>query len=98
MGRTGGSFRFIWNVGRVVTANVYLNLHPLPQYAALRHGGNLQSVWRALNSIPPDVLETRGRVYGGGLRKFGPGELMSLPADGVAEVLLPLSDAPALGL
>lgn len=51
-----------------------------------------------LNSIPPDVLETRGRVYGGGLRKFGPGELMGLPADGVAEVLLPLSDAPALGL
>lgn len=99
MGRTGGAFRFIWNAGRAVTANVYLNLHPLPQYAAaLRHDGNLQTVWRALNAIPPDVMEAHGRVYGGGLRKFEPGELMGLPADGVAEVLLPLSDAPALGL
>ncbi len=99
MGRTGGAFRFIWNEGRLVTANVYLNLHPLPQYAAaLRHVGSLQSVWRALNSIPPDVMEAHGRVYGGGLRKFEPGELMGLPADGVAEVLLPLSAAPSLCL
>lgn len=99
MGRTDGAFRFIWNAGRFVTANVYLNLHPLPQYAAaLRQSGNLRTIWRALNSIPPDVMEAHGRVYGGGLRKYGPGELMGLPADRMAEVLLPLSDAPSLGL
>lgn len=99
MGRTDGNFRFIWNEGGLVTANVYLNLHPLPPYAAaLRDSAALQAVWRVLNAIPPDVLSTHGRVYGGGLRKFEPRELMGLPADEVAEVLLPLSSSPVLGL
>ena len=44
-------------------------------------------IWKALNSIAPLVLVGEGRVYGGGLYKLEPGELLNIPADTVLSVL-----------
>ena len=40
-----------------------------------------------LSDIAPEVLMGEGRVYGGGLYKLEPGELLNIPADTVLSVL-----------
>lgn len=82
------AFRFILNEHRLMTANTYLHLHPRPEYAEiLRDEKNLRTIWLSLSRIPQRRLMECGRVYGGGLHKMEPGELMSVPADEVEEAI-----------
>jgi adenine-specific DNA-methyltransferase len=75
-------FRFILNHSQAVAPNVYLMLYPKPFFAkALSHDPNLaHKIWLLLNQIPPDVLLSEARVYGGGLYKLEPKELGNIPA------------------
>ncbi len=93
MGRIGkersNPFRFILNHSKATVANVYLILSPKPELAkVLKDGPELsRHIWEALNDITPEVLIGEGRVYGGGLYKLEPGELLNIPADTVLSVL-----------
>jgi hypothetical protein len=93
MGRIGkersNPFRFILNHSKAIAANVYLMLSPKPALAKLLQNDPevYRHIWQALKCIPPEVLIGEGRVYGGGLYKMEPGELMNAPADTVLEIL-----------
>lgn len=93
MGRLGkersNPFRFILNHSKAIAANVYLMLSPKPALAKLLQNDPelYRHIWNALKHITPEVLIGEGRVYGGGLYKLEPGELMNAPADTLLEVL-----------
>lgn len=95
MGRIGkersNPFRFILNHSQATVANVYLMLSPKPELQrVLKDDPELyRRIWKALNSIAPEVLIGEGRVYGGGLYKLEPGELVNIPADALLSVLPP---------
>lgn len=79
-------FRFIWNKSKATAANVYLMLYPKESVAeAVRQQGEV--VRRSLQAICPEDFFDEGRVYGGGLHKIEPAELMRVSADDIAEVL-----------
>ena len=79
-------FRFIWNKSGATVANVYLALYPKPSVAA-KLAANADKAFEALRAIHADHFFSQGRVYGGGLHKMEPAELMRLPADNIAKVL-----------
>lgn len=79
-------FRFIWNRSRATVANVYLALYPKPRIA-LPLAERAAEVFAALRAIHADHFFSQGRVYGGGLHKMEPSELMRLPADEIASIL-----------
>ena len=79
-------FRFIWNRSNATTANVYLLLYPKP-YVASSVRAKAAEVFETLKAIHPERFLREGRVYGGGLYKMEPAELMRLPADGLAKLL-----------
>ncbi len=79
-------FRFIWNRSKATVANVYLALYPKPLIAE-KLKEKSEEVFAALQGIHADHFFSQGRVYGGGLYKMEPAELMRLPADGVAKAL-----------
>ena len=79
-------FRFIWNKSKATAANVYLLLYPKEgiAQAVTQHS---EAVFRTLQAIRPEDFFSEGRVYGGGLHKIEPAELMRLPADDIASAL-----------
>lgn len=79
-------FRFIWNRSRATAANVYLLLYP-KDFVARQIADKAEQVFAALRAIQPRHFFTEGRVYGGGLHKMEPGELMRLPAGELAMLL-----------
>jgi hypothetical protein len=48
-------------------------LETLSQNPALK-----KTVWKMLNAITPDSIHSEGRVYGGGLQKIEPKELLNV--------------------
>jgi hypothetical protein len=79
-------FRFIWNKSNATATNVYLLLYPR-EHLAKRIHQKAAEVFEALRSIRPGDFFSEGRVYGGGLYKMEPAELMRLPADSLLNVL-----------
>ncbi len=79
-------FRFIWNKSKATVANVYLALYPKPHIAG-KLKEKTREVFDALRAIHADEFFSQGRVYGGGLHKMEPAELMRLPAESVATSL-----------
>jgi len=79
-------FRFIWNRSQAIVANVYLALYPKAHIAPLVTE-KASEVFEALRAIHADHFFSQGRVYGGGLHKMEPAELMRLPADNIARIL-----------
>ena len=72
MGRSNDRpFRFIRNIASAVITNVYLGLWPLHPMCS----DELDTYWKELNLIDPQVLIIAGREYGGGLKKLEPKEL-----------------------
>jgi hypothetical protein len=83
------SFRFILNHSNATVTNCYLALYPkgrmkdfLKDFPEM-----LKVVWNILKMIDPQHFIDEGRVYGGGLRKMEPTELMSVPVPEI-ELLL----------
>lgn len=79
-------FRFIWNRSRATAANVYLLLYP-KDFVAHQVAENAERVFTVLRAIEPGHFLSEGRVYGGGLHKMEPAELMRLPAGEIATLL-----------
>lgn len=91
MGRNvlnGNLFRFILNNSEAIATNSYLMLYPKSQYTKKFHDETVRrKVWEALNDIPKELLMNCGRVYGGGLYKLEPHELLKAPIDGLDGIL-----------
>ena len=102
MGRGEASkqmFRFILNDTDAITTNVYLLLYPKKEYAKTLQDADIrQKVWKALNGVSKSRLMSSGRVYGGGLYKMEPKELMNMPMPEMTEILQPKIDAVQLSL
>ena len=79
-------FRFIWNHSKATAANVYLLLYPR-NFIAPMLKKKAAEVFETLRTIHSEHFVNEGRVYGGGLYKMEPAELMRLPVDGLADVL-----------
>jgi hypothetical protein len=82
-------FRFIWNRSNAVATNVYLLLYPKESVARILNARPLlwENIFKALKSIHPEEFFSEGRVYGGGLYKIEPAELMRLSVDELAKIL-----------
>jgi len=82
-------FRFILNYSNATATNAYLMLYPRPtlQNALDLDLSLYRKVWTALKQITRDTLVVHGRVYGGGLHKLEPKELLKVPADGLLGIL-----------
>ncbi|HEX7446877.1 MAG TPA: class I SAM-dependent methyltransferase [Pirellulales bacterium] len=78
-------FRFIWNRTRATAANVYLLLYP-KDFVSRQVSEKAEDVFKALRAIQPQHFLSEGRVYGGGLHKMEPAELMRLPAGDLATI------------
>jgi len=74
------AFRFILNNSRATVTNSYLALYPRKSLLeCLSQKPNLKkTVWELLNAITPDNIHSEGRVYGGGLQKIEPKELLNV--------------------
>ena len=83
------AFRFILNHSKAMVTNSYLALYPHEKLALefINRPGLKKSVWTILNDLSPESLSDEGRIYGGGLRKIEPSELMNVPAPQLAEIL-----------
>ena len=82
-------FRFILNHSKAIAPNVYLMMYPKALLKSLMHNnsGLIDSIWKALNSIPIQSLIHEGRIYGNGLYKLEPRELANVPADNLLEFI-----------
>jgi hypothetical protein len=81
-------FRFILNKSKAIAANVYLMLYPKP-WIEKSFNDNPELVdmaWQILQSIPLEKLVGEGRIYGGGLHKIEPKELLNAPTEALAEL------------
>jgi hypothetical protein len=87
--RTKQPFRFILNHSNATVTNCYLALYPKGALKVFlqKHPEMLKAVWEHLNGIDPQHFVDEGRVYGGGLRKVEPAELMSVPAPELASLI-----------
>lgn len=79
-------FRFIWNQSQATAANVYLLLYPR-EFVAENVRQYATEIFEAFQTIRPQDFFDKGRVYGGGLYKMEPAELMRLPAERFLEIL-----------
>lgn len=91
MGRytsTNNPFLFVNNIGNCYATNAYLLLFPHMQFEnALRDNDQRERIVSVLNQLGAEEIISRGRVYGGGLYKLEPKELMSVPADALYDIL-----------
>ncbi len=83
-----GLFRFILNETDMIATNSYLMLYPKKSYKdCMKDKSVLHQIWLALNAIPKADLLSNGRVYGGGLYKVEPRELMNVPVPEIPNII-----------
>lgn len=82
-------FRFILNHSKAIATNVYLILYPKANLQKmLKDKPELaRLVWQNLNNIASKTLIAEGRIYGDGLHKLEPKELLNVPIDDFAAIL-----------
>jgi hypothetical protein len=75
------SFRFILNHSTATVTNCYLALYPkgIMKEFLKQYPRELKTIWEIMNRIDSQYFIDEGRVYGGGLRKVEPKELMRVP-------------------
>jgi hypothetical protein len=86
MGRkTKEPFRLFLNKTNATAPNVYLMLYPKFDWkkAEAQNEGFLDYLYTNLQKISAETFVSSGRVYGGGLYKLEPKELMSVPLDDI---------------
>jgi predicted RNA methylase len=87
------AFRFILNNSKATVTNSYLALYPRKNLADVitRKPDLKKTVWEMLNGITPDSLHSEGRVYGGGLQKIEPKELLNVDVPFLENVVAPMA-------
>ncbi|MDR1194498.1 MAG: Eco57I restriction-modification methylase domain-containing protein [Peptococcaceae bacterium] len=80
MGKRKGAFRFILNNSRATVTNSYLALYPHKNLSEqfIATPSLKRTIWEMLNGMTADSLLDEGRVYGGGLQKIEPKELLNV--------------------
>jgi hypothetical protein len=75
------SFRFILNHSDATVTNCYLALYPkgIMREFITERPEQIKTIWDMMNRINAQYFVDEGRVYGGGLRKVEPAELMKVP-------------------
>lgn len=94
MGRDNGksSIRFILNEANATASNSYLMLYPKDEFKHLfKDPTFIRQIWITLKDIPKDILRAYGRVYGGGLIKWEPTELASIPCPALKKMMTSIS-------
>lgn len=81
--------KFILNNANVIATNSYLCLYVREEYEYNPNDEIYKAIWRILSSIPKEVLIAHGRTYGGGLLKWEPKELESIPCPDLSKYLRP---------
>jgi hypothetical protein len=82
--RDGQLGRFYLNLSRATASNNLMMLYPKPWLAGLITGRRrAEEVLSLLQSIDVEDLRENGRLYGGGMHKFEPGDLADLPLPGL---------------
>jgi len=86
MGRSQNKpFRILLNKTNATAPNVYLMLYPKFDWKTeeVKNSGFLENLHSQLQKISPETFKNSGRIYGGGLYKLEPKELMNVPIDNV---------------
>lgn len=94
MGRDNGTsvLRFILNEAHSTATNSYLMMYPKDEYLHLfRDKDFTKKVWSILSLIPKEILLAYGRSYGGGLLKWEPKELESIPCPELRPLFKPIN-------
>lgn len=75
-------FRFIANKSKAVVSNSYLILYPKSKLEEIveKNPSSYHAILQALNSITSKAMTDEGRVYGGGMQKLEPKELLKVVA------------------
>lgn len=81
--------KFILNHADVIATNSYLCLYLKDEYKHSINAETYKTLWSVLSSIPKPVLMAHGRIYGGGLLKWEPKELESIPCPELSKYLMP---------
>lgn len=83
------AFRFILNHSKAVVTNSYLALYPKKnlKQAFSQNPSLKRDIWTLLNDLKPETISGEGRVYGGGLKKIEPSELLNVPLPDMQEIL-----------
>lgn len=83
MGRGSNAIKFIKNDSNAVATNSFLMLYPKEnmKLALLNDQTLLDKVWFSLNNITSNSIDDEGRIYGGGLKKIEPKELLKVQCD-----------------
>lgn len=81
-------FRFVLNRSKAIVANSYLILYPKPYLKKEIEQNPKLNEWLfdALNGITGKAMLDEGRVYGGGMHKLEPKELLNVPASEVSDL------------
>lgn len=83
------SFRFIFNKSDAVATNAYLLMYPKEPLVKLLEKDNsyYEKIYGCLQEINEGSLIDNGRIYGGGLYKLEPKELIAVNADTFKKIL-----------
>ena len=86
-------FRFILNKSKAIVSNSYLILYPKPilEEIITKNSSVRESILIALSSITSKSMTDEGRVYGGGMQKLEPKELLNVPATEINSIILSLN-------
>jgi len=94
MGRAKGegnsAFRFILNNSVATVTNSYLALYPRSHVAEkiISNPQLRRKIWEFLNSMTAESIHNEGRIYGGGLQKIEPKELLNIDVPFMSELIL----------
>jgi len=97
-GRNGRPLRFLWNKSDAVATNTYLMLYPREALATLikEKSDTLEKLFDFLKDIDSQDLLNGGRVYGGGLHKIEPKELLNVRLYSLPSWLEPVTNESKL--
>jgi hypothetical protein len=78
-------FRLFLNKTNATVPNVYLMLYPKFNWkeAEAQNSGFLTKIHTKLQNVSSETFVSSGRIYGGGLYKLEPKELMNVPIDNI---------------
>ncbi|MDR1545374.1 MAG: Eco57I restriction-modification methylase domain-containing protein [Deltaproteobacteria bacterium] len=82
-------FKFILNHSKAIVTNSYLSLYPKfnLKNAILNNPQLKKDILIILNNLNSDMISQEGRIYGGGLKKIEPSELLKVNISKISELI-----------